>query len=136
MAISARLNVYRMYWHKRHTTANIPVALSDIVKNLIFQNWAREELIIFMFVIRVYQHEQGANHGKSHRQSFNCTIDTYPARPMLAPHTRVTSLHWLEIPLPMICPFSQEMKLDQMNKRILETEKVILGTDCPIFRYH
>ena len=53
-----------------------------------------------------YQQIQGANHGKGHRQNFNCTIDTYPARPMLAPHTQLTSFHWLEILLPMICPLS------------------------------
>ena len=34
-----------MYWHWKHTRVNIPVALNNITKNLIFWNWAHKELI-------------------------------------------------------------------------------------------
>ena len=33
-----------------------------------------------------------------------------PARHMLAPHTRVTQIHWLEMHGPTICPLSVLMR--------------------------
>ena len=60
-----------------------------------------------------------------------------PARLLLAPHTRVTHVHWLKMPLPTICPLSvltHRTRVSHPGQGYPLTSNAVGGMPLAVFR--